>query len=55
MATPSEKSKLNIDIPADLKHDLKVFCVKNRSNMTDVVIDLIREYLHHQNNEKGAV
>lgn len=52
MATPSNKSKLTIDVPAHMKRQLKVYCAVNQLNMTDVVEELLRAFL--ESAEKGA-
>jgi hypothetical protein len=54
MATPENKTKLTVDIPSELKQDLKVYCAMNRVNMTVIVEQLIREFLD-QNQEKEVV
>jgi hypothetical protein len=49
------KVKLTVDIPAELKTQFKIFCVKNRISMTEIVEELIRGYMDQSNEkEKGA-
>lgn len=55
MAAAPGKVKLNIDIEADLKQKFRVHCVMNETNMTEIVEQLIRDYLTNFNQEKGAV
>lgn len=38
-------SKLTVDLPDELKTEFKVYCIVNKISMTDVVIQLIRDYL----------
>lgn len=55
MATPSNKTKLIIDVPTDLKQEFKVACVKNGLNMTDVVTSLIGSWVANLEKNKGAM
>lgn len=48
MPSANGKTKLNIDIPLELKQQLKVHCVLNKLNMTHIVENLIRSYLDNQ-------
>jgi hypothetical protein len=55
MATPSNKSKITVDIPTDLKQDFKIQCAVHKLNMTDVVESLIGTWVQNlKNSEKGA-
>lgn len=56
MATPSGKTKLTVDIPANLKQEFKVHCTVQGKAMASVVEELLQNYLNEQNQkEKGAV
>ena len=41
-----ENDRLHITIDSDLKEDFNVKCLRNRTNMSDVLRDLIREYVY---------
>lgn len=54
MATPEGKSKLIVDIPTELKKDLKLYCTINDVPMTEIVSGLIESFLNQQKTlEKG--
>lgn len=49
-------SKLTLNIPAELKVKLKLICVHRGVNMTDVIVELLRNYVDQpQNNEKDVI
>ncbi len=39
------KENLIIIVDSDLKQDFRITCIKNKRNMTDVVTELIKDYL----------
>lgn len=45
MATAAHKTKLIVDIDAQLKKDFKVVCTKEDTPMTSVIEDLIKQYM----------
>jgi hypothetical protein len=55
MASAPGKVKLNIDVDAELKQEFRVHCVMNKTNMTEIVEQLIRTYLSNFKEEKGAI
>jgi hypothetical protein len=52
MPSANGKTKLNTDIPADLKERFQIHCLLKKTTMTDVVTELIRSYLDNQTEGK---
>jgi Ni2+-binding GTPase involved in maturation of urease and hydrogenase len=48
MATPAGKTKLIIDIPEDLKTEFKLYCIRNKTNMTEVLTDFIQKTIEER-------
>lgn len=39
------KDRINIYVDKNLKEDLQIYCVRHKMNMTEIVEDLLREFL----------
>jgi len=44
----SDNIQLNVDVPADLLKELKLYCLKNNLNVKDVVSQILRDFLKSQ-------
>jgi hypothetical protein len=53
MATPVNKEKLTVDIPVELKQQVKIHCAVTRINMTDFIEELIASFFENQ--KEGVV
>ncbi len=46
---PESKERITVNIDATLKKDLQIYCVHNRCQMTEIVEQLVRDFLKENN------
>ena len=50
MTKMSEKNKILIRVPSEMKKELQIIAIKKGTNMTEIILNLIEEYIKNNKN-----